>query len=472
MVATDESLAADIAARMNPDAGTTSSEIISEEIEPEKKYEFEPNYQEKIAALYVRDVTFARKTEGLISSDHFEDQSLSYLVDKAVTFYEKYDQTPDKTSFIHIVLADLKKNKSIRSDMRADILTTLKALYSADLAGADLAAEEVAQFANHQDFTRGMLKAMDAFEKGDIAKAKSVMDSHGNIGMQSDLGVVDYFADIDKRIQRRKDVLAGIIAPAGISTGVRRIDSRLLHKGYGRGELTLYMGPPKIGKSTALMFAGKAAALNGHNVLIVSLEVDSDIATMRIDADMADMTVDDINNKPLDAVPRLESLAKRGVGKLMIHQELSNSFTPSDLRRMINKYKSKGIMFDLIALDYLALMAPNVRTPGQPIADSKNITLDVRAIAQRENLAMVSAVQTNREGIKAPVADMTHVAEDINVIRIADLTIAINADDAERARSEARLRFVASRNQEAGFTIRILQDLTKMRFIDGVKGYE
>ena len=466
MSVTEQSLAEDIGAAFNPQATSQASEDPIQD-----KFSFDEAFQQKIAALVLRSIGFVRKTEGLISPDHFENQALSYIVNLVLTFYAKYDQTPDKASFVAVLKKELSSNKAIRGELRKDIITTVQRLYGTDLSGADFAADEVAQFANHQDFAKGLIKAMELFDKQDIVGAKEVMDKHGNLGVSEDVDAIDYYADAEKRAQYRKDILAGVIQPSGISTGVSRIDKRLLHKGYGRGEMTIYMGPPKIGKSTALMAASKFASKDGHNVLVISLEVSAEIVAMRIDADLTDMTVDDVNAKPMESLTRLEQIAARGVGKLFIHEYPSSSFTPSQFKRLINRYKSKGIIFDLIALDYLDLMIPDVRTHN-PITESKEVYSQMRGITQREGFALVSATQTNREGAKAQVGDMTHVAEDFNRVRIADLVISINKNEEEMTNNEARLYFAASRNQKGNFTVRIKQALDKMRFIESVLGYE
>ncbi|TOK02641.1 DNA helicase, partial [Vibrio parahaemolyticus] len=84
-----------------------------------------------------------------------------------------------------------------------------------------------------------------------------------------------------------------------------------------------------------------------------------------------------------------------------------------------------------------------------------------RAIAQREELAILSATQTNREGHKSVTAKAEHAAEDFNKIRTADLVISINATEEEMAKGEARLFFAASRNQKGEFTMRIKRDLSR-----------
>jgi replicative DNA helicase len=147
------------------------------------------------------------------------------------------------------------------------------------------------------------------------------------------------------------------------------------------------------------------------------------------------------------------------------------------LRALIQRYKSPrlnkdgtvqpAIIFDMVVVDYADIMQPDFRT-NDAIENSKNIWLGLRAIAFEENLAMLTATQTNREGNKSVVAKATDVAEDFNKIRTADIVISINTTDEERAAGESRLFFAASRNQESGFTIFIKQNLAMMRFITSI----
>lgn len=141
------------------------------------------------------------------------------------------------------------------------------------------------------------------------------------------------------------------------------------------------------------------------------------------------------------------------------------------LRRLLRRYAAQGLRFDLIVIDYADIMAPDILSK-EPTENSKSVYLALRAIAQEEDAAMLSATQTNREGAKANVATMTTVAEDFNKIRIADLVISINSNDAEKAKNEARLYFAASRNQKGDFSIRVRQDMEKAIFISRILGIE
>jgi replicative DNA helicase len=143
----------------------------------------------------------------------------------------------------------------------------------------------------------------------------------------------------------------------------------------------------------------------------------------------------------------------------------------SEVRRLLDKARAKGRIYDLVIVDYADIMAPEHRSDSQ-IDNMRSIYIDLRAVAFDYDCAVLTATQSNREGAKKMTAGATDVAEDYNKARTVDLMISINANEAEKAAGEARLFFALSRNSESEFTLRIKQDRSRMRFIEKVLGRE
>ena len=207
-----------------------------------------------------------------------------------------------------------------------------------------------------------------------------------------------------------------------------------------------------------------------YNVLYVTLEVSAKIIAERIDANISDQLMFELNDNihtVREAVQKWHAKA----GRLDIVEFPTGTMRVSDLRRLIERKKMEGIKYDLVVVDYADLMAPE-RVTDDSIENSKSVYVALRALSQIEDLAMLTATQTNREGSKAAVAKMEHIAEDFNKVRIADVVISINKTEEERACGECRLYFAASRNQASGFSVRIKQDIDRMKFITAVVGAE
>lgn len=433
-------------------------------------FEFDTPFQDKIAALLLRDSEFGRRTDGLVEPGYFEEEATAILADIGLSYHKSYKSAPDTVVLLDLVKRRFK-SKGFREELKEPVKKKLgHLLKKVDLSSREYVIDQVATFARHQALTQAILQSADELEKGNFDKIQELVGSAVRVGANAENPGYDYFKEIESRSKERKDMTAGLIKPKGITTGNRKLDDLLYHKGWGRKELSVLMGAAKAGKTTALIDSAKAASLAGYNVLYVSLEVSDRIIAERLDANLSELAYKELGDKVHEVEDKIEAAAKKA-GALKIHEFPTGSLTPSDLRRLIEKYAADGLLFDIVVLDYADLMAPD-RWTNEPRENSRLIYVDLRAIAQELGLAMLTATQTNREGAKAAVATMTDVAEDFNKIRIADLVISINSTDEEKAMGEARLFFAASRNQAGGFTVRIKQDLERGRFLKKVIGLE
>lgn len=458
-VATEESLAEDIAISMGAHVKPEETMELDEDV---PKFLFDGAFQTKIAAMAMSDHQFLNQAEGLLRPEYFENQAEATLVYLSLQHYREYKSTPDKATMIQLMKGALA-SKLIRADMKSDVIDAFNNLRKFDISNRQYVVDRVSEFARHQAMGQAILDSVEFVEKNQFDKIFEVVKSAMDVGAEDDNPAYDFFAKIGERTQDRKDLLSGKKKKDGITTGIKRLDDNLYHGGWGKNELTVFMGAPKSGKSTALGEFAKSAALAGNNVLYVTLEVSTEIISERLDANISDVEIALLSSK-INEVEKKINAAHSKAGRLMMNGFPTGSMSPSMLRRLIAKYKQDDIVFDLICVDYADIMRPDNITDSD-INNSKSIYVDLRAIAQEEHLAMLTATQTNREGAKSSVAKMEHVAEDFNRIRIADLVISINKTDDEKAAGEARLFMAASRNQKGDLTIHIEQDMERMRFI-------
>ena len=459
------------------------------------KYDFEAPFQRALVTLALRDINFMRRADSLLYPQHFDSTVDAALCKIAKDYYAKY-KAPLDYSMLAVVLKDYQKAKIFSDPELAEIGSALKTIYtnSTVLPPAEPIIEHLSEFARSSAVTCAIMKSVDLIEKRDWEKIEKNLRDSLSVGAEDDSSVYDYFAEIDARTQVRDRESAGFLPPRGVTTGCRQLDEKLYRKGWGRKELSLIMAPAKGGKSMACIYFAKGALMHSYNVLYVTLEVATDIVSSRLDACITDTQMRELNAKSKEIKSKIESLAERlkeeaekekerakrdgekispskGMGLLHIKEYPSGSLKVSNLRRYLESARTKGVQYDLICVDYADLMAPEVKSPNQ-IENFRQIYVDLRALAFEHNCAILTATQTNREGAKAKVAEMTHVAEDFNKIRTADIVISINASKEERLKGEARLYFVASRNQESGMTLKIKQDIPKMQFISGIIGWE
>lgn len=441
-----------------------------EGVEPKARYEFDGDFQKKIAALLIRDTQFAQLTDGLIKPEFLESKALAAWVAIANKYFARYRKAPGDKTTLAMLMKSAVRDKFLPVEIARVAAALIDGLYETDVSDREFVAEECATFARHQEVSRAILESVDLVEKRDFEAVGAKMRKALDTGVNVQGGAYNYADMVKLRTQERKDRAAGIRPPTGITTGYPAIDDYLYHKGWGRRELSVLMGGAKAGKSMALITFGINAIARGYKVLYVTLEVAANIIAERMDANISDRVMSELTLHPMEVEGKVAAFMEKAA-PLIIHEFPTGQMRVSDLRRLLEHYKAQGTVFDLVIVDYADLMAPE-RVTDSPTENSKSVYVNLRGLAMMEGFALLTATQTNREGAKSAVAKMEHVSEDFNKIRIADIVISINKDEAERATGQARLYFAASRNQRSGFTIRIEQDQDRAKFITKVIGEE
>lgn len=455
--------------------GASAPVAASEPVMEFEKFDFDAEFQSKVAAHAIRDNEFMRRVAHLLRPEFFENAGEAALVNVALRHHQKYRAVPTNAEMVEAIKEDVK-SKVITKEVAPEVVRARKELLNLDLGHSGFVEEKIVQFAKHQAVSQAILRSVALLDQGKFTAIEEAVKEAISIGANEEGDGYDYFERIKERTDIRKEKAAGLRPPQGITTGIPKMDEILYHRGWGRKELATIMGGAKAGKTTALINFARAATLAGHNVLYVTLEVGANIISDRLDASMAGVIMKELESKVNSVQEAIEELQMKS-GRLVLHEFASGTCTPNMLRKLIQRYKSPGrnsdgslrppIKFDLLVVDYADIMAPNFRSQDA-IENSKSVYVDLRAIAFEENLAALTATQTNREGYKSAVAKAEHVAEDFNKVRTVDLMISINKTEEEAARGEARLYFAASRNQESGFTIVIKQNLAMMRFVEAV----
>jgi replicative DNA helicase len=431
------------------------------------KWDFDEGFQKKTLALFMRDTQFANRTKDLIDPAYFANDAHGQLISLIKNHLQVHKSVPDLRILTQILKDEKAKNR-IRDDSLAEIKIAIKDAVRTDLSNSSYVAEKVSDFAKFTAMEQAILKSVELLQRGDFAGIEKLQKAALNVGVTTDEGDYHYFGEIEARTQVREDWKAGKIVKRGISTGYAEIDANLYHGGWGRREMSLLMGAAKAGKSLGLGEFTKNASLLGMNTAYLSLEVSKAIIADRLDANVSDTAMRLLKDDPQTVKARIKA-AEAKAGHLILRDFASGTLKPSQIKRILEKWRSEGIILDLLSVDYADIMAAEYRSDNQ-IDNLRSIYIDLRAIAFEEDLALLSATQTNRAGAAAHTAKMTDVAEDFNKIRTADVVIAINATDAEKKSGEARLTWVASRNTEDGFSLLIRQDREKLKFLTKVMG--
>jgi replicative DNA helicase len=245
------------------------------------------------------------------------------------------------------------------------------------------------------------------------------------------------------------------------------------------------MAPTNRGKSWWLMHLGKWALLQRQSVLHITLEMSEPKTAARYLQSFFSIT----KRQAPTRLPKFIRNSEGGVIDVNYEELTRPSFADVDIRAKLSskirrefrrrpKLKIKGFPSGKLTLAMLEAYLDNLArfenfTPDvlivdyadlMSIKDVKNlrqelgaISVGLRGIGVERNMAVITASQTNREGINARVVDETNMSEDISKAFTADVLLTYNQTAAEYAMGLARIYVAKNRDDETKMMALITQ---------------
>ncbi|MGE8141835.1 DnaB-like helicase C-terminal domain-containing protein [Novosphingobium sp. NPDC080210] len=440
---------------------------------------FDQAFQEQLAAHYFRDDVFVSAVGSLVKPEYFDSETLQALVAVQGGYLAKYNACCTLGTFVQVLQRELAAKRVKIADM-TEVQRLLAVIHRHPLKDRQFVIDTIAEFARHQallNATMTMADALDTHDPTKIDNALKVVDEAKSVGAVDHVEAMDFTTTRADRIARRRQVAQGSATGGGITTGMPELDKQLTPwNGWGRKELSILMAPPKGGKTAGMIQFAIAAAAAGHNVFYASCEVSEEIIGNRSDANISGVPMKDLVAREREVEAALAQWeATPGMGRLDVQAFPIRTLKVSELTRVLKKKEAAGISYDMIVVDYLGIMRPEMNYGDNKRFGLAEIGQDLRALGTVFNAAVLTAYQTNREGAKKAqrnVTDGTDAAEDYEAVRTADVLITINASPDDRQNGEVVLYFSEMRNAESGLRMRFSQDLGCMRFLISFVGYD
>jgi replicative DNA helicase len=251
-----------------------------------------------------------------------------------------------------------------------------------------------------------------------------------------------------------------------ISSGMAPLD-KMVYGGWGTNEIAIFMAPPGRGKSFALLNMMYNAMLTGKNVLYVTLELSEKAVAKRLYSRIAYASRKDMLDEETIAksANKFFTLAKAR-GRIIYYS--SKSLTVEGLENLIEQYKFYfDFTPDLLIVDYLDLLAPRQSDYKSEYRQKlRSITDDLRSIALRRGIAVLTATQANRLALAKPKITEANVSESFGKVEVADIIIAISQTEEEKKQQRARLILLKNRDYVSGGCIECYVDFDKMILMD------
>ncbi|MFM2010005.1 MAG: Synechococcus phage [Bacteroidota bacterium] len=381
----------------------------------------------------------------VVNNRFFETDDIKKIYDITKEFTEKYNSIPTKSQIV-----ELTKVKGIDGDL---VPSKIESLFDVNLKEYDddwlqQTAESWIEYKNLDISVLDLITYLKTTKvsvdnvKDVVQNAKNIITERNNIQFGFDEGL-DFF-NPDSHIQPTSDTF---------SSGFSYIDL-VLGGGFYSKALFCYIGEMKIGKSIWLANIAANCVRLGYNTAVLSLEMRDRKLVKRLGANLLNVNMKEYAKAAEDKVMMKKKLTQIGYdslqvpGKLYVKEFPTSSAGVPDIEMYLQKMEeTKGIKFKVIVLDYINILK-NWRNPNSEnmYMKIKQIAEDLRAMAMRNDWAIITATQINRSGFGSTDLNATNISESAALGHTVDAMFGIIQDEIMHANREYILKLIANRD--------------------------
>ena len=315
-------------------------------------------------------------------------------------------------------------------------------------------------FIRHKGLERAILESADLLEKGEYGPVEEKIKAAVQVGLTKDMGT-DYFLDPRARLMRIKD------NNGQISTGWKAVDDKLFG-GMNRGELNIFAGGSGAGKSLFLANLGINWALQGLNVVYLTLELSEELVSMRMDAMLTGMATREIFKNIDDVEMKIKMIGKKS-GTYQV-KYMPSGKTANDIRAYLKEYEIKmDRKVDVLLVDYLDLLMPMGKkiSAENLFVKDKYVSEELRNLAMEKKCIFVTAAQLNRGAVEEVEFDHSHISGGLSKIQTADNVFGIFTSRAMRERGRYQIQLMKTRSSSGvGMKIDLEFNIDSLRISD------
>ena len=205
--------------------------------------------------------------------------------------------------------------------------------------------------------------------------------------------------------------------------------------------LYLFLGPTNVGKSIFLGNVASNMASRGLTTVLISLEMPEMMYAKRISSHVSKIPIKDIQQQIGSLESYFKEVSESRKRKLIIKEFPPKAITVAGVKAYLESLVKAGIKPEVLVIDYLGLLKAS--SGDNSYEQGKAAAEELRALSYYFNIPIVSAIQTNREGMETPSLDT--VSESLGVAFTADVVWAIYQEEGDQELGIIKLSGIKNR---------------------------
>ena len=393
----------------------------------------------------------------------FANRDLDQIAKLSKAFYLKFGESPSKQQMNALVKDD-------PNEISSDIVNSVYDINIKEY-DQDWLKRTGEAWVKWKHFDKQLVRTIEYVKTQDVSpenvedvvqRAIGMISTDGSINFDTDVGL-DFFKP-ESHVQRTSKK---------IETGWSFVD-RVSGGGYDTKSLIVYAGEQNIGKSIWLANDAANFVRMGHNVVFITAEMSAQKVLKRIGANLLHVPMSDYdkNSGNRDFMKRKLEKVSRGLlppGKLFVKEYPTSQGTIPDIEAYLKDLEeAQDHKVNVLVVDYINILA-NYRNPNteNTYMKIKQIAEDLRALAVKRDMLVISATQINRGAWDATEVRMENIAESAGLAHTADVMYALIQDSVMHSEREYWLKVLKIRDgQGKGSRCRFDIDYEHMRLTE------
>tara|TARA_B100000085_G_C18548239_1_gene514784 strand:+ start:150 stop:1520 length:1371 start_codon:yes stop_codon:yes gene_type:complete len=382
---------------------------------------------------------YCRKVAPFVKDEYFTEKHEKVIFDEIIRYFNKNNSLPNATA--------LQIEVESRTDLTEPIYNSIQEFLTKKVEPinkTEWLVNKTEAWCQERAIVNAVYQAVNVIGGDDKKTPMTALPEllHDAIATSFDKSVGhDYTDEADERwdYYNKKE--------NKIETGLEHLDY-ILRGGIPEKTLGVIMAGTGVGKSLFMCSISSSLLERGRNVLYITMEMAEEKIAQRIDQNLLDMTQEELDSIGKESfLKRFQNLRTKTQGKLIVKEYPTGMATAAHFRSLLKELDmKKNFVPELICIDYLNICnSLSVSKNANSYEKIKAIAEELRALAMEFNIPVLTATQTNRQGMNDADVGMTDVSESFGLPMTADYFFAMTTND--QLRDDNLIRFSQLKNR-------------------------
>ena len=423
-----------------------------------------PTEQLVLAGL-LHNESYTRKVLPYVKDTYFETTVGRTAFSLCSEYFAEYGECPTRQA----LLVRLEQHEGNAEDEFREIGETLELLLErSEVGNLDFLIDTTEKWCQERAVYLALLESIaihDGQGEQDRGAIPQLLQEALAVSFDPHVGH-DYLADYNERYDFYH------LKEERIPFGLEYLD-KITKGGIPNKTLNVALAGTGVGKSLFMCSMASSVLLQGKNVLYITLEMAEERIAERVDANLLNVNIQDIEDVPRQIFEtKVTDIQKQTQGQLYIKEYPTASAHAGHFDALFKELQlKKSFVPDLVFIDYLNICTSQRYRAGSNVNSYtvvKAIAEELRGLAVKHNVPIVSATQTTRSGFSSSDVSLTDTSESFGLPATADLMFALISNEELESMGQILVKQLKNRYNDLAmhrkFVVGI--DRAKMRLFD------